>query len=143
MRAPLPASVRAAPVLLLLALALAGCTGQPKISDCGLSVFVPGRAIDEGWRFDVKEVAGPAKELDGVSYRFLNRTDAGEQEAVFAGNLGQLRDSGGNNTLKYIDQGDDRRLGVGDAFVARVPMEMVLQLSQGSTIVGTSRGCEG
>jgi hypothetical protein len=135
-------SVRAALSLLLLALALAGCASAPKLADCGLSAFVPGRPIDEGWRFDVKEVAGPPRELDALSYRFLNRTAMGEQVEVMAGNVGALR-AGGNTTLRFLDQGDDRRLGLGDAFVVRDPREMTLQLSEGTAIVGTSRGCEG
>jgi hypothetical protein len=134
------AAVRLA--LVLAALALTGCASQPKLADCGLAAYVPARPIDEGWRFDVQEIVGSPAPLSALSYRFLNRTAAGDQEEVFAGNVGELRDAQGNDTLRFLDAGDDHRFGVGDAFVVRVEKEMTLQLSEGSDIVGTSKGCE-
>lgn len=127
-------------VLFVLSMALAGCASKT-LADCGLSVHAPSRAIDEGWRFDVKEIVGTPRSLDDVGYRFLNRTDEGIQQVVFEGNVGALARAG-NNTLRFLDAANNSQLNVGDAFVVKVLMQMTLQLTQGTSIIGTSQGCE-
>lgn len=125
---------------LLLPLLLAGCAGPASVAECGLLVHVPARAIDEGWRFDVKEVVGDPLPVHDVGYRFRNGTAEG-LPVVFEGNVGELLASGGNQTLRFLDAKDDSLLAPGDAFVLRVAEQLLLQLTRGTSIVGSSTGC--
>ncbi|MCA1814728.1 MAG: exo-alpha-sialidase [Halobacteriales archaeon] len=95
---------------LLAVLLLAGCASAPKsVADCGWVLGVPARPIDEGTRYDVKErLQGFG--LDDVRYQFRNGT-----EVAFEGSVGDLRASGGNQTLRYVHPGNSTTLDLGDA----------------------------
>ena len=128
-------------ILLLLpfALLLSGCT-EPSIGDCGLLVHVPARPIDEGLRFDVREVVGDPLDLRGLDYRVRNAT-AAPPVTVYEGEVATLA-AQGNHTLRFLDAQRDGLLGVGDAFVLREHGPFVLLLSRGSTLLGSSLACD-
>jgi hypothetical protein len=123
---------------LALALVLAGCT-QPSIADCGLVLHMPARAIDEGVRFDAKEVVGDAPALEGLAYRITNRSAA--NALLFQGDLGALAQQG-NHSLRFLDGPAAGFLTVGDALVAREHGDLLLQVSRGSVLLGTSAPCQ-
>ncbi|HEV8361149.1 MAG TPA: hypothetical protein VGR28_11915, partial [Candidatus Thermoplasmatota archaeon] len=74
-------------------------------------------------------------------YRFTNRTAFGDVVEVLEGNVGELKASGGNRTLRFLDDRNDSLLNVNDAWVARVDMDLVLTVSRQGSILGTSQGC--
>lgn len=131
MRAPL--------LLAVLPLLLAGCA-SPSIADCGLTIHAPARPIDEGVRFDVREVVGDPPGVDVLDYRITNRS-APEQPVVHQGNLGALHATGGSRELRFLDPGNNSLLDVGDAFVVRQFGDLVLQLSRGNVLLGSSLPC--
>lgn len=128
-----------AAALLLLALALAGCAQPRSVAECGLLVAAPARPIDEGVRFDVAEVVGDPPGVDVLDYRVTNASAEG-RPVLFQGRLAELA-ANGTREFRYLDAREDGLLNVGDAFVARAFGDLVLQLSRGANLVGTSRGC--
>jgi hypothetical protein len=123
---------------LALALVLAGCT-QPTVADCGLVLHMPARPIDEGVRFDAKEVVGDAPALEGLGYRITNRSAA--NALLFQGDLAALA-AAGNHSLRYLDNPAVGFLNVGDAIVVREHGDLLLQVSRGSVLLGTSAPCQ-
>lgn len=124
--------------LVLAALVLAGCT-QPSVADCGLVLHLPARAIDEGVRFDAKEVVGDAPALEGLGYRITNRSAA--NALLFQGDLGALA-AAGNHSVRFLDAPAAGFLTVGDAIVVREHGDLLLQVSRGSVLLGTSAPCQ-
>ena len=123
---------------LVLGATLAGCAA-PSIAECGLQVHAPARPIDEGVRFDVREVVGQPLALDGLGYTVTNRSDPA-RPVLFEGDLAALAGNG-TRELRFLDDQDDRLLAVGDAFVVRAFGDLLLQLSRGSALVGSSLPC--
>lgn len=124
--------------LAVLAAALAGCA-EPSITACGLLIHAPARPIDEGVRFDVREVAGDPPGVDVLDYRIHNHT-APDRPILYQGNLGVLA-AEPTHELRFLDAKNNSLLDVGDAFVVRVHGALVLQLSRGSVLVGSSLAC--
>lgn len=124
----------------LAVLLLAGCTGPPKLEDCGLVVYAPPRSIDEGTRWDVQEVVGGSIGIDVVGYRFTKQGSE-PSEVVFEGRLLDLAADRDNRTLRFLDARNDSLLNQGDAFVARWPERLSLLLTRGTNILGGSFGC--
>lgn len=121
-------------VLCMAALLLAGCAQQASIADCGLVVHMPARPIDEGVRFDVRELAADPPSLAALEFRITNGTSV-----AYEGNLGTLGE--GNRTLRLLDAGKDGLLHVGDAIVLREHGDFRLRLHKGAVILGGSDGC--